>query len=615
VPEQPVAEGERLARLLAYAALEPGLRSVLCFDFDADELTAAAAALVQALEDVSGRDARSITLSATADEDGLWTRVSWTTDGGAAELRLWPGPLAPAGPGAPLVVVVVPDLTRMSLPVARAAVALMGADVAHVERPERRARWRPEATWIAGCPSDRVGQVSLHLLDRFALRTRRRPGWRLDPARLGDELAPPEPVIPDPFASVDVDAARAVHPRLRAAATDRVLALSAQGALGMRRELALARAAVAQARLAGASSVDAVHVDEAAEVLGVAAMDLPAPAPRAQPAPAPAEEPAQAAPRLGDAGVGAGAEVQAGDLTSADAAVLAGAPDVALAPAAVAADDDVAPYPEDGAPAQRERDPLRLPVPPRGAAGSAFGEIVGVQPARELRDIALFATLVEALKARPRRIAAGGDERLVIGPDDLRAYRRAPPTAAMLALVLDYTARGEWDWTPSLMPFLRWAYTERASACVVRVGGRDPASELRAERTLARNLLDPRVAADLARDGGRATPLAHGLGLALHTLRHALHHGRRGLLAAWLVVVTDGRGNVPLDASRAGETPSAVGARGVEDALTVATQIAALNRLRVAVVDPEPRQASDLPHALARALGGTVIARGTDADA
>jgi Mg-chelatase subunit ChlD len=67
--------------------------------------------------------------------------------------------------------------------------------------------------------------------------------------------------------------------------------------------------------------------------------------------------------------------------------------------------------------------------------------------------------------------------------------------------------------------------------------------------------------------------LAHGLDLALKTLRHALQHGKNTVQKAVLVVVSDGRGNVPLEASHVGKIKLPVGKKGVEDALEVAEKL------------------------------------------
>ncbi|MGK3945906.1 hypothetical protein ABK046_47115, partial [Streptomyces caeruleatus] len=75
-------------------------------------------------------------------------------------------------------------------------------------------------------------------------------------------------------------------------------------------------------------------------------------------------------------------------------------------------------------------------------------------------------------------------------------------------------------------------------------------------------------------------PLAYGFAQSLHIIRDALSHGRSAVRRVTLVVVTDGRGNVPLAASRAGELTGPVGSEGITDALRVAREIAAFSQVK-----------------------------------
>jgi magnesium chelatase subunit D len=118
---------------------------------------------------------------------------------------------------------------------------------------------------------------------------------------------------------------------------------------------------------------------------------------------------------------------------------------------------------------------------------------------------------------------------------------------------------------------------------------------LRATQFQARGVLDQRVldALDSPADRplGWATPLAHGLSLAGELLRRSMQQGAPAVTEAILVVVTDGRGNVPLAYSKSGTTvPQDVGRRGFNDALEQARKIQALGqgrrRARSVVIDP-----------------------------
>jgi magnesium chelatase subunit D len=176
----------------------------------------------------------------------------------------------------------------------------------------------------------------------------------------------------------------------------------------------------------------------------------------------------------------------------------------------------------------------------------------------------------------------------------------------MLTLVLDYTCLQECNWQEALLPYLQWAYVERASVCLVQVGAVDAQDELRAEKREADNILVPHIRNRLEIERGKATPLAHGLDLALQTLRHVLQHGRSAVHQSVLVVISDGRGNVPLEASRAGRVVPPVGKRGIEDALQVARQIEALKGVESVVLNPQPKYYADLPVKLAQALGAKI---------
>jgi magnesium chelatase subunit D len=76
---------------------------------------------------------------------------------------------------------------------------------------------------------------------------------------------------------------------------------------------------------------------------------------------------------------------------------------------------------------------------------------------------------------------------------------------------------------------------------------------------------------------------------------------------AVLVVISDGRGNVPLEASRLGWVTPPVGRKGVEDALQVAERIRGLDRVKAVLLNPQPKQYANLPLALAEAMGASVV--------
>jgi magnesium chelatase subunit D len=286
-------------------------------------------------------------------------------------------------------------------------------------------------------------------------------------------------------------------------------------------------------------------------------------------------------------------------------------PDTTAAFQAAAA---VGPYPEDTAPPTREPESLRLPLQRYRARAAAAGPPIGTRPATDadLRDLALVATILEAAKFQAVRRAArqvdDGRPKLLLSVSDLRSYVRAPLPDQVLVVVLDYTCLAGRDWEMALLPHLRWAYQERAAIRLIQVGARGAAERLRAEQLAAANVLAPRLGAALQAGAGGATPLAHGLDLAVRGLRSALQHGRASVQRARLVVVSDGRGNVPLAASRAGRLDGPVGREGIDDALAVARIARGRRNLESVVLDPQPAEYPELPTTLAEALGAVVEA-------
>jgi magnesium chelatase subunit D len=610
----------RLTRALACSALDPDLDGVLLTDAHQRTFDEAARTAADLLAAATGRRPRTVVLGAATQEDDLWlTTRMWARDG-TLGVSVRPGPLVGesesggAGEGegglegdrAP-VLVLVHDLARLSLAGTRAAVQLLGATHAHVERYGQSHRWRPTARWIAACRTTELPRVSDHLLDRFPLR--------VDCADGADAADGADPTLARTLAELAADGEHntagpahtpspAPWPRRGDDAVDRVTGL-VPTAVGQRPALALARTGRALAALDRAATVTPAHVDAAARLLGIT-RDRPAP-PRPEldrPEPEPPEPPRPAGPPPG-----AGATAPAGSRPAvhAEPAEPLETFDLEERPA------EPTRHPADDPDPLRTAESLRSP-PRRSGAGIARGPVVGVRPAVELRDLAWVPTAIEAAKYQrlPVRRAAAGDRapgQLVVAPGDLRSYARSPAPELMLTLLVDHTCRAGWDLESALAPSLQWAYVGRASVGVVELGHRTAAAELRAEAFTTRNVLDPRVAAVLRRSPGRATPLAHGLFLAQQLLRRALQHQRSGLAEARLVVVTDGRGNVPLAASGAGRVTGPVGRTGVEDALTVARHIGAMDRmrLRTVVVDPGAQPYGELPFALADALGGEVV--------
>ncbi|MFG1809450.1 magnesium chelatase [Streptomyces sp. NPDC049040] len=576
-------ELRRLLRAFGCARAEPRLNGVLLFDVP-QEQTAAVVALFAA---AFGTLTPTVVLGAATREDDLWSHVRLTpAPGGGIEVTTRHGGLVEVDPQAPPATAVVTDLARLGLPGLRAAVSLIGADVAAVQRHGVAAQWRPRAHWLAFCRTQDAGRVSPHVLDRFPLR-----------------LSLPALGIPGEPAAVwaaSAEHAALAHPAAPVrAGEDAVRRVVEIGGDRERRLIALGRIARALARLDGTAVATAGHVDAAARLIGLPVEPAPPGAPAAPDVPelrsgppAAAQRPERGAPGGTDGTAGTGL---------ADPGGLVEPLGPLPAPAAAGRPAD-APYPED------EAEPLREPAPLRGAwrrtEHAERGPVVGVRRATDLRDLALVPTLLEAAKKRRLRGA------LTVRPEDMRSHARAAEPDRMLVLLLDHTCRGDVDLQPVLAPYLRWAYTGRAAAAVIEVGGAGAPDELQAQAFLARNVLDPRLPDALDRRPGRASPLAHGLLLASDFIRRAFQQQPTALVEAWFVAVTDGRGNVPLRTSLTGRFDGPVGRAGIDDALRTAAGIGAFGRARLnsVVVDAGAEPCADLPFALADALGGVTVA-------
>lgn len=612
-----------LERLLECASLREDLGSLVLYDVPAPLLEQVAEAWLGNLAVLGGR-ARRVQLGPWTTEEDLWG-----LDESLPKEWRRPGLLDSAAPR----LVVIPDLARLSLAALRACVSWMGAEHVSVERVGQVRRFRPQCYWLAGCSLAEVGEVSPHLLDRFALRVRApsMPGNATEVLLRALEPAPRKPSRKkeglDVLKSSQLRRAAQVQVQMtdeaRAAILQRFPPMAGAGHRGL---LTLGRMASALAQLTAAApevargrpvELRAAQVQEAARLL-----QLPAPVEEAAPTPKPPELPsAPSAPLLGGeeaqppvSGVPPllepppviepeGNSLPAVTVVSAQVSPAEAQPSAALPPLEV----------ERTTPIQREHAPLRLPFAQGGVSATGRGAVIGVQPARDMQDLAIVSSLLAAapyqrLRRRKSRSRRKG---LLLTRSDLRAYRRAPVPQHLLALVLDFTSLTE-GWQQALMPYLSEAYVERAQVCVIQVGARGDESgreesELRARRVMGRSLLVPAVARALEAEPGQATPLADGLDLALATLRRALRVGRAAAHHAWLVVVTDGRGNIPLKASQTGHLQPPVGRQGVEDALQVAAQLRGMRQVAAVVLRPPLASLKELPVQLADALGARLV--------
>jgi magnesium chelatase subunit D len=612
------------------------LRSILLFDTTPEVLGLTAEILTQMLAIVTGHPVVSVTLGTWEAEDDLWGRLGLSGDSGEQSFDWKPGLLTAGQNQSELRLVIIPDLTKLSLASARACVTLMGADVAHLERHGQQEFWQPHLCWLAGCASEQVGMVSPHLLDRFALRlsgqvektrdrvaeilewidlspspsTNKNSSLLLSPVRGEREGWRGEPDFSLKRLRQPLQNALRLRPTITAEATARILDYtSILEMYSPRREITLGRLALAKARLEGVAEMRAKDVDAAAHLMGLK--------PIPQQTEDVSKESAEPVTPQFD-------QPETGEDKSTTTSLDSNPPKPATVRESVYESDEpeplpptrlpfntapVNPYPEDEAPVEREAASLQLPSRRFRSRVKAYGAIIGVEKARTLQDLALVRTLLEAAKFQGIRhqSTGNGHQGLIVSPTDLHSYRRTPVAEQMLMLLLDHTCLRDCQWQDELLPYLSWAYVERASVCLIQVGAENAHHELRAQKIMAQSILVPRISAGIEAGWGKATPLAHGLDLALQTLRHALQHGRSTVQQAVLVVISDGRGNVPLAASRLGQITPPVGRKGVEDALQVAERIRGLDNVKVVLLNPQPKQYQDLPLELAQVMGAAVV--------
>ncbi|BAZ52103.1 Mg-chelatase subunit ChlI-like protein [Nostoc sp. NIES-4103] len=600
---------DSFTRSLACAAITPGLRSILLFDSSFEVLQLAAQIIAEMLEVVVGDTVKAVYLNSFESEENLWGSWQLSAQSEKQLLQWKPGLLAN---DSELRLVIIPDLTKLSLAAARACVVLMGTDVAHLQRHGQQTQWQPNICWLAGCGTGEVGMVSPHLLDRFALRLKAEVRKTKDRAKeileLIDEQESAKANKPELILPIEIEdklkKALRHHPQISPKAIARILNYTPQlEEIYPRREIALARLSLANVRLEGADEMSANDVDIAARMIGLSPISEPikeTPNPIPEPVREPAPRKQERLPEIPNLKVTATTE-KISEL------VYQPTQSEFIAPTPLNLTSNLENlYPEDTAAVERDVDSLRLPTRRFRSKAVPRGSIIGVEKAKTLQDIALVPTLIEAAKYQPIRCkdkTASQKPLLQLSPTDFYSYRRSPVAEQMLMLLIDYTCLQDCDWQEELLPYLSWAYVERASVCLIQVGAANASNFLQAERIMAHSILVPRINAGLEAGRGKATPLAHGLQLGLQTLRHALQHGRSTVDEAVLVVISDGRGNVPLD----GCIKPPVGRKGVEDALLVAESIGNLDKVKTVLLNPQPEQYRDLPLELAEKMGASVF--------
>jgi magnesium chelatase subunit D len=610
-----IPPAERVTTVLTCMAIDRRIGGVIFIDLPPGWLIHLASWLCRAID---ADPALTVTLGSAESEDDLWWRpatdlsASRADDG--SQLLYYPGRLAEPPYGPP--VVTIPDLARASLAVSRATVLIAGADTAVVERHGQRVRWEPRTRWLAACARADLSRLSSHLLDRFPVRidvsdlhaTRWNPE-KLRAVLASDDLADLSPLsLPPRREDVAVVVQRAL-PSLGEACAGLIVKTVGSAAGPARRDLALGRLARSLAALDAREEVRQAHVHHAAALIGLTVPENTPDAGREDsPDPAPPSDDGRVKDRdslVTDDGIAQKDRVGSPMMLTGEPEPVSALQDMTW-PYALTGTTN---YPEDTPGALPEFASLRQPWQWRGAGRAARGLIVGTEATREMADLSIMSTVLEAAKyQRIRRGSSHAPRRgLVIYGADLRRHRRQGGPDTAVAIVLDHTCRRGWQWTDALTPYLSWAYTQRAAVTMVELGHRGSASDLRAEAYLAASVLDRRITVSLNRSPGRASPLAHGLDLVIQQLRRQLRYQALSVGQAWLVVVSDGRGNVPLEVSLRGQISGPVQAEGIRDALAAAAGVRSLSRVRSVVIPPpQLTHYPELPFDLAGALGGIV---------
>ncbi len=625
-----------LMKSLCCVALNPKLRSILLFDSSINSLQQVGGILLSLLKITTGCErVVPLKLGTFESEDDLWGQVGLGDELNKQAFRWQSGLLGATDNTNEMKLVIIPDLTKLSLAAMRGCVVLMGADVAHLERHGQQKSWQPNLCWLVGCSSQKeeIGKISPHLLDRFALRLngqiknnenrvtqiQKLLNGEEKPQQLLFEEKEIEPELQEWLKQI-----RSSPPDMTPEALERILDYTSEAKVYHRREITLARFSSTYAQLEAAKLVTVSHVEEVAQIMGL---------------------------KLEENDIGTSSnpnqvhrktETQSSDLETLilpelperkDNNLSNNPPKIPVYQPQVSksfADIEIAPlenpYIEDIAPVEREIDSLKLPTRRFKSKTIPHGTIIGVEKTTKAQDLAIVRTLLEAAKFQKISQKNQGDnyQKLKILPSNLYRYRRAPVAEQMFMLLLDYTCLEYCQWQEQLFPYISWAYTQRASVGLIQVGIAPDSivvenqdsnvninpKELQAQKIFAQNILVPAIGMGLDLEKtkkGKATPLAHGLDLAWQTLRHALQHGRNTIQKALLVVITDGRGNVPLEASYLGKIKPPVGQKGVEDALEVARKISNLCNVETILLNPQSQQYPDLPLLLAKALGAKVV--------
>ena len=620
-----------MLKSLACSAMQPGLRSILVWDADIPLLKAISDSLAFMIENTSRNkiDFRFIHQNATEDE--LWG-IPFAIDSDidikqnfSPLLFKRKGILTDKSPTDQIAIVLIPDLTQVSIATARSLVMLMDSPEAYYERHGIQHKWTPNLCWIAGCPLIQAGQPSKHLLDRFTLRltankTEENNSKENRATNIKEWLksnSPTEPIsinyILNRAQELATDVPRKNEmPTFDTKAIESILRYTKSDALqGHRKDISLARLSRGLAHLDGETVVQSKFVHRAARLIGLKPPEESSTSlidsedkEHESKKDDKEKESTQDRGRNINSSTDSGSEQESKKVSK---TVKAQTTEEQANEHDSSFLININPYAEEDSPILNEYTPLRMPVTQRNRIGeNQRGIVVGTESTSTLNDLALIPTLREAAKYKRLRKKDAPE----IYPSDLRRYRRLPAPAYLLVLLLDYTSLKNCKWQDAILPHLQWAYTHRAPIILIQVGVHRASfnDEIRSKAVRIEKVLSPSLDAALAVKPGRATPLADGLDLARKTLQKALRKGRSTIHQARLVVLSDGRGNVPLSISQGHSTNKPVTTEGITDAREQARLLHDQIRkedVDVIFLDPQPKYYTHLPELLSSSLGAT----------
>lgn len=599
---------------LACVAVHPSLQAVLIIDPPPGMMRIFVQTLHQFMETAGFLVAMPIQyLPLEATEDELWSKLSFDNLHIQRKLRIKnKARLVQAPTGNEFQLLAVSDLSNLGLPAKKALTVLLDASCVHVERHGLQQSWSPRIQCIAFCQKTHLPYMSRHLLDRFAVR--------LDASRWEDSLEErklsilqtvknPSPILQEihqeqiPVLAQDllskIRNRSSELPRLDNPDTfEKILEYGDRfGGTRRRREIALSRMAAAVAMLEQQESVAPEHVQQA---LDMQKFSYPQKAVRA-------EEMTTSQHKQSPEQIFFPGEREPGSQEfpseqpgTGQLIEIASSPDETCRHGEMPSENDD--FPEDALAHETMLATLQVFWNAKQQQHIYAGRIIGSVQVRRLNDIAFLDTVKAAAPFQKIRGRKPGKP-LLVQPQDLRQNRRAETPRQLLMLVIDQSNSIEIEWQQFLRQELEWAYTHRAPITLILVGaGRDDDRQARLHLLASRQLAA--ITKALQGRKGCASPLAHGLYLALQQIERSTRHGRNVFHEIRLIVATDGRANVPLSFSRDDKTFQKVpGLRGFEDAVGLAQKIRQNSRVRVTLKVPETRFHQELPLRLAMALG------------